>query len=228
MAYKIEVNEGKKIEVGVYGSVKAEDALTAATTAQAAADTAQTAANNALDKIKTKAEVMYCNSDDDVSEISAMTGTLLFKKKIGAGITDVYVRTGLAKAGSNIPTTYYWLKLASEGVNNSSKYSEHPTSISTWIDGTPVWRVCVDDTITSEASYYDVTCVRDINAAKIINQHMMLYHDGDMVGDRVEITIGPGGGAGEESSWYYTRSDIGAYTNIYGFIEFVTPQSNLK
>ena len=228
MAYKIEVNEGEQIEVGLYGSVKAEDALTAAKAAQAAADTAQTAADNALDKIKTKAEIMYCDSDDDVSKIDAKVGTLLFRRKTGSGITDVYVRTGITKAGSNSLHICYWLRLANEGVNDSSKYSNGPMGIGTWIDGTPVWRVCVDDTITSEASYYDVTRVKDINAAKIINQHMMLYHDGDMVGDRIEITIGPGGGAGEESSWYYTRPDIGAYTNIYGFIEFVTPRSNLK
>ncbi len=109
------------------------------------------------------------------------------------------------------------------------EYSETPVQVGTWIDGTPVWRVVIDETVSDmdisigshntlgnfTSSTFDVKFVLGGNAiittdvaCSISSLECILSSHGDF-------------------SWDKSQQTIHGYTHLVGYIEFVTPASNI-
>lgn len=110
---------------------------------------------------------------------------------------------------------------------NLQKYSTTPQRVGTWIDGTPIWRVAIQQTVSDEGrkdgAVFPILPVQNPMAPFIVNEYMRLIYTDDCVVD--DIGLSPiSGGCYDISKWASNTN----YDKISGWIEFATPESNLK
>lgn len=109
------------------------------------------------------------------------------------------------------------------------EYSETPVQVGTWADGTPVWRVAIDRTITAEdiadASYNpldDITNEReDVNF--VLEGRAVLTCESPSCIDYVDCILESDG----DLEWDATQQSGSGYTRLVGFITFATPATNI-
>ena len=118
-------------------------------------------------------------------------------------------------------------------VSDLQTYSTTPVRIGTWIDGTPIWRMAFYedfreyseselDVLWSDMSYSVNINQIDNNQTFVLNGHASLFNNGPCAIDDYPC-----------SQFNFTfdfpsnaRRDI--HNGIYGWVEFVTPESNFK
>lgn len=120
-------------------------------------------------------------------------------------------------------------------VANSSvakNYSETPQRIGTWIDGTPVWKVAFKKNFTEQeilnngVEIYTIlsSSVQDVTAPFIVNSYINVFLENTpCVVDDLSCEINSA-----VISCNRAGVTLGTEGGIYGWIEFVTPESNLK
>lgn len=110
-------------------------------------------------------------------------------------------------------------------------YSTTPQRIGTWIDGTPVWRLAFDAKVApGTPDTVQITFAADGDNVRVLNCKAWLTMDYNHI-DTTELQ--PYG----EGSYYSTntangkleiyKSGNGPENHAYGYIEYVTPESNL-
>ncbi len=110
-------------------------------------------------------------------------------------------------------------------------YSTTPQRIGTWIDGTPVWRLAFDAEVApGTPDTVQITFAADGDNVRVLNCKAWLTMDYNHI-DTTELQ--PYG----EGSYYSTntangkleiyKSGNGPENHAYGYIEYVTPESNL-
>ena len=110
-------------------------------------------------------------------------------------------------------------------------YSNTPQRIGTWIDGTPVWRLAFDAEVApGTPDTVQITFAADGDNVRVLNCKAWLTMDYNHI-DTTELQ--PYG----EGSYYSTntangkleiyKSGNGPENHTYGYIEYVTPESNL-
>ena len=112
-----------------------------------------------------------------------------------------------------------------------TQYSETPVQIGTWIDGTPVWRLAFDaDVAPGTPDTVRITFAADGDNVRVLNCKAWLTTDYNHI-DATELQ------PYVEGSNYSTnaangkleiyKSSSGPQNHAYGYIEYVTPESNL-
>lgn len=112
-------------------------------------------------------------------------------------------------------------------LNNLKTYSNNPQRIGTWVDGTPIWRIAVQQDISDlnrEDKSISVSFpVQDQTNLFIINEYMRIIYDSDGIVDDHKLSAIQAG-MYDLPSWISTNTE---YDKISGWIEFVTPENNI-
>lgn len=135
-----------------------------------------------------------------------------------------------------------------ENFQNLMEYSSTPVQIGTWVDGTPVWRWAFEYTFTdedksstsgsifSEKLYYipyNNFLAKD-HPVRLLDYNFLLTVDSDNPCLIDDVPIGANSryqqSGGFSTSWVVELPESGLqnFTGISGWIEFATPESNIK
>ena len=108
-------------------------------------------------------------------------------------------------------------------------YSDTPTQIGTWIDGTPVWRVAFDKNFTDDelpGDYITIYPSVKYSGGFVIAASVSLkYSDSPCYIDDYIVTLESATGGRPVS---FKRPSTGDWHGYYGYIDFVTVESNVK
>ena len=146
---------------------------------------------------------------------------------------------------SGLHTTVTGHTAAINEVNEKYDYSTAPKRIGTWIDGTPVWRMALKHEFSSTEiisiksdkdfsiadSFYSM--VINANNAFILNTSTTLAHliDRPCLIDDLPVYLSGANMLIELSDGqlaHITNADKHGRAGYYGFIDFVTPEDNIK
>ena len=121
---------------------------------------------------------------------------------------------------------YVTLKEIEEVIESSRNYSSTPQEIGEWTDGTPIWRYSFNKTLSASekntGECFISLPVADENKAFVINAFGQLATMTPcMIDDAVCTYKG-------YATFSFTLVTGAPYDMIYGYIEFVTPASNIK
>ena len=121
---------------------------------------------------------------------------------------------------------YVTLKEIEEAIESSRNYSSTPQEIGEWTDGTPIWRYSFNKTLSASekntGECFISLPVADENKAFVINAFGQLATMTPcMIDDAVCTYKG-------YATFSFTPVTGAPYDMIYGYIEFVTPASNIK
>lgn len=124
------------------------------------------------------------------------------------------------------PPKYVTLKEIEEAIESSRNYSSTPQEIGEWTDGTPIWRYSFNKTLSASekntGECFISLPVADENKAFVINAFGQLATMTPcMIDDAVCTYKG-------YATFSFTPVTGAPYDMIYGYIEFVTPASNIK
>ena len=133
---------------------------------------------------------------------------------------------------------YVWEKILTGTISSENTsfcgYSTTPVRIGTWIDGTPVWRKAfnadldMDDIAWQDkgwspikpSDFADAASVCCIGGAAFLRVNSTPYFVDD-------YACGGLSNAGATFEWLGNTAPAGAYAGIYGYIDFVTAESNI-
>lgn len=162
-------------------------------------------------------------------------------KIILSAATATEIDAGIQNYKPIVPSTFKPYKDKIDVTSNAMNYSANPVKIGTWIDGTPVWRVAFETTF-SEVDVEDITGgvyatvpfidakVKNFNNVAVINVKAVcrLSEQKCYVDDYI---LNPNGVCGDVSvpkNRIQTDSDGNVLSGIYGYIDFVTSENNIK
>ena len=162
----------------------------------------------------------YVNTNSDYGTMRTGDGKVVIA---AASEDDIDAKTNKYK-----PITPSTLDYAVKSVN---VYTATPQKVGTWVDGTPVWRVVVERTITdserskghiyfNEEDLHFSEYVGVATGAYINGYAYVTYSDGG-VGEGVILT------PFEPFTFTYGGEIPADYTKVIGWVEFVTPEENL-
>lgn len=113
-------------------------------------------------------------------------------------------------------------------LRNMQQYSTSPQRIGTWVDGTPIWRVVIQQSISEQdredKAIHISLPVKDWTVPFVVNDYMRLIYDTDCAVDDCKLPAFSGGGYALPS-WISVNT---TYDKISGWIEFATPESNIN
>ncbi len=133
---------------------------------------------------------------------------------------------------------YVWEKILTGTISSENtsfcNYSTKPVRIGTWIDGTPIWRKAfnadldMDDIAWQDkgwspikpSDFADAASVCCIGGAAFLRVNSTPYFVDD-------YACGGLSNAGATFEWLGNTAPAGAYAGIYGYIDFVTAESNI-
>lgn len=131
-----------------------------------------------------------------------------------------------------------WKKILTGTISSENtsfcNYSTKPVRIGTWIDGTPIWRKAfnadldMDDIAWQDkgwspikpSDFADAASVCCIGGAAFLRVNSTPYFVDD-------YACGGLSNAGATFEWLGNTAPAGAYAGIYGYIDFVTAESNI-
>lgn len=125
---------------------------------------------------------------------------------------------------------YAWSLVASSNAVNQAKYSTTPIKIGEWIDGTPIWRIAFEKNFTEEnlnaksVGVGELISVKNANNAFTADYHISLFLGGPCIIDDVTLQLN----ACNIDFNGATGATLSTEDGVYGWIEFVTPESNLN
>ncbi|MDO5398954.1 MAG: hypothetical protein Q4G33_13600, partial [bacterium] len=108
-------------------------------------------------------------------------------------------------------------------------YSTEPKRTGTWIDGTPIWRVAFERNFTEEeanennVSLWNIIPAKDKNTPFVVNYCVNAFFTSPGLVDDIPGKIGSNVVSFDVAKNTFYTSD-----GLYGWIEFATPESNLK
>lgn len=119
------------------------------------------------------------------------------------------------------------VKEIEDGINTakvSQSYNTTPTKVGTWIDGTPIWRWTFKETVDEiDLHYQEKTIMPPLNNTMnyfVINTFAQTYCSSPNIVDDKVVTYTDTGN--------YKMSSTLNVDGVYGWVEFVTPESNIK
>lgn len=118
-----------------------------------------------------------------------------------------------------------------DALEKQTIYSTAPKRVGTWVDGTPVWRFAFQQEFTdynrADKDVYVNMPISDITTAFVINAWCAAFIDVPCCVDDVLLSYNVNGNFSGDCIAEKSGDEY-IYTGAYGWIEFVTPESNIQ
>lgn len=216
----------------------ADSARAAASSAQATATAAANSANSAISEISDLADDVYDGSaigDGAITAAKIAAGAVTSTKIAGSAVTTARINN-LAVTTAKINN----LAVTSEKIAYGAvtalqldptallvRYYRDPYEMGYWATGLPVWRIAILkelDYSDTERGYYDLTAsdlgVRDLGGiTAIVNSYIRQYAPNVGAESSTMCQL--------QEEFQLTLPGNVAFTRLAGYIEFVTPSTNI-